>query len=253
MFTESDYDKLHQIMAESPEKKELLTRLLESHRMDISTISHEIRNPLTLVYSTLQMIEASNPEVLDIRHWSDLHSDIEYMKLLLEELSAYNNGQRLSPSSTDFDIFLKKIVLSFASSITETDIEFVSRIEPGLPVMPADSIKLQEVLHNLLGNARDAVLICQSKTRKIHFHAYRDHSSLVITVSDNGCGIEPEHLHTIFEPFVTYKSSGTGLGLALSKRIAEAHGGSLTVHSTPDAPGCQIKTMFTLTIPVCAD
>ena len=103
MFTESDYEKLHQIMAESPEKEELLTRLLHSHRMDISTISHEIRNPLTLIYSTLQMIEASNPEVLNIRHWSDLHSDIEYMKQLLEELSAYNNGQRLSPSSTDFD------------------------------------------------------------------------------------------------------------------------------------------------------
>ena len=97
MFTESDYEKLHQIMAESPEKEELLTRLLHSHRMDISTISHEIRNPLTLIYSTLQMIEASNPEVLNIRHWSDLHSDIEYMKQLLEELSAYNNGQRLSP------------------------------------------------------------------------------------------------------------------------------------------------------------
>ena len=80
MFTESDYEKLHQIMAESPEKEELLTRLLHSHRMDISTISHEIRNPLTLIYSTLQMIEASNPEVLNIRHWSDLHSDIEYMK-----------------------------------------------------------------------------------------------------------------------------------------------------------------------------
>ena len=44
MFTESDYEKLHQIMAESPEKEELLTRLLHSHRMDISTISHEIRN-----------------------------------------------------------------------------------------------------------------------------------------------------------------------------------------------------------------
>jgi membrane associated rhomboid family serine protease len=79
-------------MAESPEKEELLTRLLHSHRMDISTISHEIRNPLTLIYSTLQMIEASNPEVLNIRHWSDLHSDIEYMKQLLEEVSAGASG-----------------------------------------------------------------------------------------------------------------------------------------------------------------
>ena len=53
MFTESDYEKLHQIMAESPEKEELLTRLLHSHHMDISTISHEIRNPLTLIYQYL--------------------------------------------------------------------------------------------------------------------------------------------------------------------------------------------------------
>ena len=251
MFTESDYEKLHQIMAESPEKEELLTKLLHSHRMDISTISHEIRNPLTLIYSTLQMIEASNPEVLNIRHWSDLHSDIEYMKQLLEELSAYNNGQRLSPSSTDLDIFLKKISLSFASSIIETDIEFISRIEPGLPVMPADSIKLQEVLLNLLGNARDAVLIHQSTySPQIHFHAWKEHSNLVISVSDNGCGIAPEHLSAIFEPFVTYKSSGTGLGLPLSRRIIEAHGGTLTVHSEPDLPDCQVKTTFTLTIPI---
>ena len=227
------------------------------------------------------MIEASNPEVLNIRHWSDLHSDIEYMKQLLEELSAYNNGQRLSPSSTDFDIFLKKISLSFASSIIETDIEFISRIEPELPVMPADSIKLREVLLNLLGNARDAVLIHQSTyspqihfhawkehsnliisnrsldtgkaltySPQIHFHAWKEHSNLIISISDNGCGIAPEHLSSVFEPFVTYKSSGTGLGLPLSRRIIEAHGGTLTVHSEPDLPDCQLKTTFTLTIPI---
>ena len=247
MFTESDYEKLHQIMAESPEKEELLTRLLHSHRMDISTISHEIRNPLTLIYSTLQMIEASNPEVLNIRHWSDLHSDIEYMKQLLEELSAYNNGQRLSPSSTDFDIFLKKISLSFASSIIETDIEFISRIEPELPVMPADSIKLREVLLNLLGNARDAVLIQQSTCSNHLDSACNCESNRFL---DTSCGIAPEHLSAIFEPFVTYKSSGTGLGLPLSRRIIEAHGGTLTVHSEPDLPDCQLKTTFTLTIPI---
>ena len=263
MFTESDYEKLHQIMAESPEKEELLTRLLHSHRMDISTISHEIRNPLTLIYSTLQMIESSNPEVLNIRHWSDLHSDIEYMKQLLEELSAYNNGQRLSPSSTDFDIFLKKISLSFASSIIETDIEFISRIEPELPVMPADSIKLRAVLiqQSTCSNHLDSACHCESNrsldtgkaltySPQIHFHAWKEHSNLIISVSDNGCGIAPEHLSSVFEPFVTYKSSGTGLGLPLSRRIIEAHGGTLTVHSEPDLPDCQLKTTFTLTIPI---
>ena len=279
MFTESDYEKLYQIMDESPEKRELLTRLLESHRMDISTISHEIRNPLTLIYSTLQLIEASNPEVKSIRHWSDLHGDIEYMKQLLEELSSYNNSQRLSLSSTDFDIFLKEIVLSFASSIIDTNIEFVSRIEPGLPVMPADSIKLKEVLLNLLGNARDAVLTHNnhgkkhvfsrdkdqsgaissstnppaSQTPYIRLDAYQNDAQLIIKISDNGCGIPPEHLDKIFQPFVTYKSTGTGLGLPLSKKIVQAHGGTLTVRSDEDLLKAGVSTVFTLTLPICED
>lgn len=277
MFTESDYDKLRAVMAESPEKKELLTRLLESHRMDISTISHEIRNPLTLVYSTLQMIESSNPEVLDIRHWSDLHNDIEYMKQLLEELSSYNNSQRLSLSSTDFDTFLKKIVISFASSIIDTDIEFTSRIAPDLPVMPADSVKLTEVLLNLLGNARDAVLttsdsayinsnsdtshnespiLCRDNNShilnipKISLNANIAGSELIISISDNGCGIAPEHLDTIFQPFITYKVTGTGLGLPLSRKIIQAHGGSLTVKSDRHLSGDGMRTIFTLRLPI---
>ena len=98
MFSTTDYDKLQQIMTESPEKKELLSQLLETHRMDISTISHEIRNPLTLVYSTLQLIESQHPEVCTFSHWDHLRQDIEYMKLLLEELSSYNNGERLELS-----------------------------------------------------------------------------------------------------------------------------------------------------------
>lgn len=98
MFSATDYDKLQQIMEESSDKKELLTRLLESHRMEVSAISHEIRNPLTLVYSTLQLIEAQHPEVLDFCHWDSMHQDIEYMTQLLSELSSYNNGEKLSLS-----------------------------------------------------------------------------------------------------------------------------------------------------------
>ena len=122
MFSTTDYDKLHQIMAESPQKKELLTRLLESHRMDISTISHEIRNPLTLVYSTLQLIESQHPEVLTFPHWEGMRQDIEYMKQLLEQLSSYNNGGRLECASTDARTFLRKIALSFASTLVDSQI-----------------------------------------------------------------------------------------------------------------------------------
>ncbi len=241
MFTQTDYDNLRHIMAESPEKQELLTRLLESHRMEISSLSHEIRNPLTLVYSTLQLIESKHPEVLAFKHWDSLHNDIEYMNQLLNELSSYNNSEHLTLEMIDTGDFLKLLVLSFATSLTDTGIEFTSHIEPGLPAITGDSVKLRQVLLNLLRNAKDAV----PDDGSITFHAYTDKEQLILTVTDNGCGISPDHIDTIFEPFITYKKNGTGLGLPIARRIISSHGGTLTVSSVPG-----IETIFTLTLPV---
>lgn len=233
MFTQTDYDKLQQIMAESPEKKELLTRLLSHHRMEISTISHEIRNPLTLVYSNLQFLENEFPELLPSKHWKNMHQDVEYMKQLLEELSDFNNGDRLSLQSLDTNTFLRNVALSFATSILDTDIQMTSKIPPALPVIQADPVKLRQLLLNLLTNAKAAVLSPALKNPEqlpsIFLEARLAKQSLVIEIRDNGCGITSEQRDKIFEPFVTYKKDGTGLGLALARRIATSHGGTLTV------------------------
>lgn len=249
MFSTTDYDKLQQIMAESPEKKELLTRLLESHQMEISSISHEIRNPLTLVYSTLQLMEHQHPEVLSFRHWNSMRQDIEYMKQLLEELSSYNNGTRLEPSPTDAGTFFKTLALSFATSITDTEIEFTSRIGHHLPVISMDSVKIKQVLLNLLTNARDAVLSCPGSAHPsitLDVSAMKD--MLQVTISDTGCGICPEDLPGIFEPFVTHKANGTGLGLAIAQRIILAHHGSINVESS-----LGYGTTFVIMLPVQQD
>lgn len=193
MFTQTDYDKLQQIMAESPEKKELLTRLLSHHRMEISTISHEIRNPLTLVYSNLQFLENEFPELLPSKHWKNMHQDVEYMKQLLEELSDFNNGDRLSLQSLDTNTFLRSVALSFATSILDTDIQMTSKIPPALPVIQADPVKLRQLLLNLLTNAKAAVLSPALKNTEqlpsIFLEARLAEQSLVIEIRDNGCGI----------------------------------------------------------------
>lgn len=248
MFSETDYDKLQQIMEESPEKKELLTKLLKTHQMNISTIGHEIRNPLTLVYSTLQLIETEHPEVYDFNHWSDMHNDIEYMKQLLEELSTYNNSSNLTLTPINSDTFFKTLALSFASSLIETNIEFTSRIKPDLPTLIGDQIKLREVLLNLLKNARDAVSEMNHAGHavpQVILDVTSSDTDILITVSDNGCGIPQANLKTIFEPFITYKKDGTGLGLAIANRIVKMHSGSLTVSSVPGA-----LTTFTITLPI---
>ena len=234
MFSTTDYDKLRLIMEESPEKKELLTRLLESHRMEVSTISHEIRNPLTLVYSTLQLIEAQHPEVRSIRHWDSMRQDIEYMNQLLEELSSYNNGEKLTLTSSDTTVFLRTLVLSFASSLMDTEIEFTSRIAPNLPALLIDSVKIRQTLLNLLRNAQDAVSSPRDSYHpSIRLDAEYKNHAVTISITDNGVGIDAGELTSIFDPFVTHKKGGTGLGLAIAKRIVSAHGGSIHAESTP--------------------
>ena len=211
MFTTTDYDNLRQIMAESPEKKELLTRLLASHKMEISTISHEIRNPLTLVYSMLQMIETAHPEVSTFKHWSDLHQNVEYMNQLLEELSSYNNGERLNISQIETNSFLKTLVLSFASSLVDTDIVFTSKISPRLSRINGDSIKLRQLLLNLLRNAKDAVSTAPTekaansctqpeihwKLTQILLHLPSRSKTMAVELNPNSLNISSNHLSHI--------------------------------------------------------
>ena len=104
-----------------------------------------------------------------------------------------------------------------------------------------DKLKLEEVLLNLLRNAREAV----GEKGRISLSAERQEDTIVIQCQDNGCGSPEEFIDTIFDPFVTYKENGTGLGLSSSKQTIEAHGGTIYAQSAPET-----GTVFTVTLPV---
>lgn len=226
-FTSNDYEQLQQLMNESPENRALIQKLLDSHQYTISKISHELRNPLTLISSTLQLIEAQHPEVASYKYWDSMRGDLEFMEQLLMELSTYNNSERLHIETFSSLEFLQKICLSFAASCSDTEIMFTSKLPDSLPPVSGDRVKLQEVILNLLKNAKDAV----GSHGTIRLFAETAENHLTIQISDNGCGIPSEHLETIFDAFVTYKSGGTGLGLSIAKRVVEAHGGNISVSS----------------------
>ena len=240
-FTSQDMKQLQEIMDESPGKRELLEKLLSHHQYSIGQIGHELRNPLALVYSTVQLIETSHPEVKSIRHWRYMREDIEYMKILLENLSKFNNGERLQLSEIDTCSFLQRLVISFAASLTDTTIEFTSKIEPSLPVLTGDKVKLQELFLNLLQNAKDAV----GNTGTISLDAGHEGQNIIIKISDTGCGIAEEDLSDIFNPFITHKQGGTGLGLAIVQRIVQAHQGTIRIESAID-----IGTEFIIRLPI---
>lgn len=241
MFTSTDYDKLEQLMAEKNENRVLIQKLLSSQEEAISTISHEIRNPLTLIYSTLQLLESRHPEIISDRYWRSMREDIEYMKQLLEELSSLNHSASLSCSTFSFREFMELIVLSFASSCTDNSIEFTSFLSPTLPSINADRTKLKEVFLNILRNAAEAV----EYSGTIRLDALVKDHHIAVQIADSGCGISSEQQEKIFQPFVTYKSGGTGLGLAIAHRVIEAHGGQISVKSMIGK-----GTIFTILLPI---
>nr|WP_274379758.1 ATP-binding protein [Endobacterium cereale] len=114
-------------------------------------------------------------------------------------------------------------------------------VPPGLPAVPIDVVSFQQVIHNLVRNAADAVAGCPSPL--ITLKARREGDGVAIVVSDNGPGIETGSLHRIFEPFFTTKANGMGLGLPLSSRLIERMDGSLEAHNDGGAT-------FTIRLPL---
>ena len=243
MLTNIDINKMNRLMEENKDARIIISQLLENHHTAVSMIAHEIRNPLTLVSSSLQVIEAQHPEVKEYYNWKQTMEDIQFMCSLLNELSTFNNGSTLHHSFFRIDKLLKNIAVSFAISLDseESRINFSSRISPEIGDFTGDKVKLEQVILNLLRNAKEAV----KEDGEISLSADRENSHIIIRCSDNGCGIPDDEIDKIFDPFFSHKEGGTGLGLSLSKRIVESHGGTISVLSSH-----KTGTVFTVSLPV---
>ena len=132
MLENIDINRMNQLMQENREAKSIITQLMENHHTDISMIAHEIRNPLTLISSSLQVIEAQHPEVKEFYNWKQTMEDIQFMCSLLNELTTFNNSSTLHYSVFPIGGLLKNIAISFAISLDSENskICFSSSISP---------------------------------------------------------------------------------------------------------------------------
>lgn len=194
----------------------------------ISRFSHELRNPLTLIYSSLQLLEKECPAVLESDLWEQIKKDMCDVIQLLKDMSAPFGRFQMAPMR--LADFFSDLSSAFAPSMKMREIDLQVELSDELSdtTLTADSNKLRQAVTNLLVNAADAVSE-NSGAGKIILLAVRDSSFVCIHVRDNGPGIPQEYLDSLFDPFVTHKANGTGLGLSVAKRIAEQHGGSLRV------------------------
>lgn len=113
----------------------------------------------------------------------------------------------------------------------------------GVSEVIADPIQIQQVIVNLLRNAVDA--LSQSQTRVIDVDTWQDGDAVILEVSDSGPGVDPSIMPEMFKAFSTSKASGTGLGLVISRTIAQSHGGDLTLQPARENGGAR----FRLTLP----
>ena len=194
----------------------------------LSRFSHELRNPIALINSELQMIEDNHPEVMSFDYWNDISSNLEYAKELLNSLSDYNNASRLLLKRTELRSYLEALLSSVRPTYEYLGITLDTQLALTLPTISIDHTKLKQALLNLLRNAAEAIT---GTDGKVTFSASYQDEQFHISITDNGCGISDEQLEKIFTPFVTFKKNGTGLGLAITRQIIMAHGGKIYAQS----------------------
>ena len=188
---------------------------------------HELRNPLTALYSTVQLMEMRTPDLKEVKYWPNLRYNIENIIRLIDDFSDFTKSDSLCVEEFDAALFFKQLSLSFAAYIADSEVEYSSKINFINFKITGDKTKLQEVFWNLLKNAYEATV----PKGKINLTVQDKDEHLLILITDTGGGISDEEMPQIFDPFVTFKKNGTGLGLSICRQIIESHHGIIKVSS----------------------
>lgn len=221
--------------------EEQLLELTEQHRFAMQKISHEIRNPVTLISSFLQIVESEHPEVTHFKYWDQIMENMDFLKKLLDEISDYNRSTIIHVETVNLYHMLQNMVQDMSPSLSKRGIQILLHKRTALPPLNADSVKLKEAFHNLIRNSAEAI----NKNGTISIDIFYEDEHIIIAIADDGPGIPDECLSSIFDPFVTYKKEGTGLGLAITKNIISAHNGTIIAESNAGS-----GAVFTLSLPI---
>jgi len=210
-------------------------------------ILHQIKNPLQTIvlHADLLQNERMVADPLQRREVAEaIIGESQRLVAMLDELSVYASGAQRTMSRQPMELHqLVRQVAGYESGATGMRVD-VSRVAPA--VVLGDPYYVRQALDNLVRNAAEA-MAAQDDAR-LAISVDREGGTAVVRVSDNGPGIAPEKLDQIFQPFVSTKGKGMGLGLAICREIVEAHAGRLEVESALGE-----GTTFTLRIPLYGD
>ena len=224
-------------------------------------LAHEIKNPLTPIQLSAERLQfkleakladAADQAMLQ-RSVSTIVAQVQAMKQLVNEFRDYARLPSANLTAVDLNALVTEVLALYGDAQEKGHL--IARMEPGLPQILGDSTQLRQVVHNLVQNALDAASIWPDALVEVRTECARNDDGRLravrLKVEDNGPGFPENVLKRAFEPYVTTKSKGTGLGLAVVKKIADEHGARVRIANlgrgedgAPGAAGAQVSISF---------
>ena len=220
-------------------------------------VAHEIRNPLTSLRSAVETLDLVTSPQAQARLLEILKNDVQRLDRLVTDIS---NASRLDaelsrdqPKVIDLNRLVSEIVGLYATTTRKGAVPVAIATEPGLG--PVRVLGREGPLGQIVRNLIDNACSFSPPGERVTVTLSRQRSGVVVTVHDNGPGMPPENLETVFQRFYTSRPKGaafggnSGLGLSIARQIAEAHGGTLTAENRINAAGAVRGASFSLTLP----
>ena len=233
-------------------------------------LAHEIKNPLTpiqLSAERLQMklegkLAGTDVDLLN-RATTTIVNQVDAMKRMVDDFRDYAKAPPAVLEPLHLNGLIRQILDLYLAG-DESDIIHVS-LAKDLPAVMGDATQLRQVIHNLLQNAQDAMMEQERgpdaappridvTTEAIHFQSAEGHEATAVRLAiiDNGPGFAPKILSRAFEPYVTSKARGTGLGLPMVKKIIDEHGGRIDIQNRQDGTGASVLILLLKLAPEAA-
>ncbi|MEA2762002.1 MAG: hypothetical protein QOD47_1286 [Gemmatimonadaceae bacterium] len=211
----------------------------------VAGVAHELNNPLTGISTFAQLLLEDKLEGEQLESVSLIKREADRAIGVIRDLLLFARKTDARDVPIDINTIVQHTVRLRALASRSSGIEVHTQLDQSAPKVRGDEQKLQQVVLNLLVNAESALR--DAKVRHLSVITRRKNRAVVIVVSDTGHGMPPSVSQRVFEPFFTTKppGEGTGLGLSVSYGIIQAHGGTISVESTPD-----VGTTFTISLPL---
>lgn len=207
---------------------------------DYLNIFHEIKNSITLINGSLQLVAKKHPEVCEFDYWNEAMSEIRFLKNMVTQLSSARLCSQMNLMQVNIYSFMHQINNSIRA-LSWKDFSCDIIMDEDLPLVMLDPQLIKQAVVNIIKNAYEAM----KKTGTITINTYTTDGFLKIAIIDHGGGLDPAFASSIFQPFITSKTGGSGLGLVITKQIIESHRGTLTCESR-EGDGCT----FTISLPL---